>query len=147
MERLQCRPQLNTRFGANSRNSFDDAARNLDALMTKIDQDAVSYEHIAPLQYTGVDAIREVCRRGFEAMPGTFRWDVPDLQVIVHDDTAVTWGLNRMRAQEAGKAAVELWSRGTRVFQRIGGNWKMIHQHVSFPYDPATGQAMTDLKP
>ena len=23
----------------------------------------------------------------------------------------------------------------------------MIHQHVSFPYDPATGQAVTDLKP
>jgi hypothetical protein len=23
----------------------------------------------------------------------------------------------------------------------------MIHQHVSFPYDPVTGQAVTDLKP
>jgi ketosteroid isomerase-like protein len=113
----------------------------------EIDRDAVSYEHQAPLQYNGADAIREACRRGFEAMPGFVRWDIPDLQVIVRDDIAVTWGLNRMRSQESGGHHVEVWSRGTRVFQRIGGKWKMIHQHVSLPSDLETRQARIDLKP
>jgi ketosteroid isomerase-like protein len=115
--------------------------------MTKIADDAVSFEHEAPLQYVGADAIREVCRRGFDAMKGTFRWDIPDVQVIVGDDIAVTWGLNPMQAQEPGKERFESWSRGTRVFQRIDGKWKMIHQHVSYPYDPETGEAKLDLKP
>ncbi|MDH2425352.1 nuclear transport factor 2 family protein [Sphaerisporangium sp. TRM90804] len=125
----------------------DSSAKDLDAAMSKIADDAVSYEHGIPLVYTGVPAIREVCREGFELMTGDFRWDIPDLQVIVRGDIAVTWGLNHMRAQEPGGRTVESWSRGTRVFQKIDGEWKMIHQHVSYPFDPATGQARTDLRP
>ena len=67
--------------------------------------------------------------------------DLPDLKVIVRDDIAVTWGLNHMQAQEPGKERFASWSRGTRVMQRIDGEWKMIHQHLSYPYDPRTGQA------
>ncbi|WP_433330268.1 YybH family protein [Spirillospora sp. CA-294931] len=119
----------------------DAAARDLDAMMTKIADNAVSYEHEIPLAYTGVEAIREVCANGLAAAKGAFRWDVPDLEVVVRDDIAVTWGLNRMVAREPGREPVETWSRGTRVFQRTGDGWKMIHQHVSFPYDPETGQA------
>ena len=52
-----------------------------------------------------------------------------------------------MQAQEPGKERFESWSRGTRVMQKIGGKWKMIHQHLSYPLDPQTGQARTDLKP
>jgi ketosteroid isomerase-like protein len=125
----------------------DASARDVDALMTKIADDAHSFEHQAPLQILGLDAIRTSCRSGFAAVIGEFRWDIPDLKVLVRDDIAVTWGLNRMRSQGPGKPAVELWSRGTRVLQRIDGKWKMIHQHVSFPYDPATGNARLDLKP
>jgi uncharacterized protein YndB with AHSA1/START domain len=35
----------------------------------------------------------------------------------------------------------------TRVMQKIDGQWKMIHQHLSYPLDPQTGQARTDLEP
>jgi ketosteroid isomerase-like protein len=143
-----CRSGSNGKSAANLKEWFRDAAaRDVDALMTKIDDHVVSYEHVIPLQYSGANAVREVCRRGFEAMKGQFRWDIPDLQVIVRDDIAVTWGLNRMQAQESGKPGVELWSRGTRIFQKVDGKWKLIHQHVSFPYDPGTGAAKTDLKP
>jgi ketosteroid isomerase-like protein len=125
----------------------DASAKNLDAVMTKIADNALSYEHQAPLQYSGAAAIREVCRQGFEAARGEFRWDIPDLQVIVRDDIAVTWGLNRMQSQEPGKEKLESWSRGTRVFRKINGKWKMIHQHVSFPFDPETGKVRMDLRP
>lgn len=118
----------------------DAAAKDLDAVLTKIADDAVSYEHEAPLAYVGVGAIGEVCRNGFDVMKGEFRWDIPDLHVVVRDDIAVTWGLNHMRARQPGGEKVESWSRGTRVFQRIDGAWKLIHQHVSDPYDPETGR-------
>jgi len=67
--------------------------KDLDAVMTKIDDDIVSYEHDAPLQYDGAATVREVCRRGFEAMAGEFSCDIPDLPIIIRDDIAVTWGL------------------------------------------------------
>jgi ketosteroid isomerase-like protein len=123
------------------------SAKDIEAAMAPVAKDVVSYEHEEPLQIVGIDAMREVCQRGFDVMQGDFTWDVPDLQVIVRGDLAVTWGLNRMRAQEPGKPTVESWSRGTRVFQKIDGTWKMIHQHVSFPYDPETGRAKFELEP
>jgi ketosteroid isomerase-like protein len=125
----------------------DAAAKDVDAVMAPIASDVVSYEHEAPLEYVGKNAVRAVCQRGFDAMPGQFRWDIPDLHIVVRGDLAVTWGLNRMRAEQAGSPAFESWSRGTRILQKVDGRWQMIHQHVSFPYDPATGSAKTELRP
>jgi ketosteroid isomerase-like protein len=127
---------------------FDEsAAKDIDAVMAHIADDAVTYEHEAPLQYQGVDAIRQVCQRGFDAMQGEFRWDVPDLKVLTSGDLAVAWGLNHMRARTPDGKTVDMWSRGTRVHRKLDGNWCMVHQHVSFPYDPETGAARLDLKP
>lgn len=120
--------------------------KDLDALMEKIAPDVVSYEHDSPLQYKGVDDVREVCRVGLESAP-EIEWDVPDLQVLVRDDIAVTWGLNRMRGKGEDGEPFEMWSRGTRIFQKRDGRWQVIHQHVSFPYDAESGQARVDLKP
>lgn len=127
---------------------FDESsARDLDAVMAHMADDVVSYEHDPPLQFLGKEGIREVCQHGFDLQPDKFRWDIPDLQVIVRDDIAVTWGLNRMRGEAPGEGPTEMWSRGTRIFQKIDGRWQMIHQHVSFPVDPDSGEGRLDLKP
>jgi ketosteroid isomerase-like protein len=52
-----------------------------------------------------------------------------------------------MTAQRADGAVVETWSRGCRVFRRTERDWRMVHQHVSFPHDPQTGRARTDPSP
>ena len=118
------------------------AAKDLDGIMESIAPDVVSYEHEAPLAYTGADAVRAVCRAGLEVTPGPVTWDVPDLTVLTDGDLAVGWGLNRMTHDGA-----TTWSRGTRVFRRVRGEWVMVHQQVSFPVDPATGAAATGLTP
>lgn len=115
--------------------------------MAPIDDTIVSYEHSAPLQFTSIDAIREECRRGFELAGDDFTWTVPDLQVVADGDLAVAWGLNRMTDRSPDGSETTTWSRGTRVFQRREGRWTMIHQHVSFPVDPGTGLAATELTP
>lgn len=120
--------------------------KDLDASMAPIADDVVSYEHEMPLQYRGVAALRETCRAGFEKSAGELRWDIPDLEIIVRGDLAVTWGLNRMWNREPGKPAYLLWSRGTRIFQRRDGRWQLIHQHVSFPYDQETGRAVFGIE-
>lgn len=121
-------------------------AKDLDASMAPMSDDIVSYEHSAPLQHD-VAGMREECRRGFELQPDDFEWTVPDLRVIVRDDIAVTWGLNRMAGRDADGTERVTWSRGTRIFRRVDGAWKMIHQHVSFPVDDETGAAATGLVP
>lgn len=111
-----------------SRWSDRTAANDLDGLMEHIAPDVVSYEHAGPLQYTGIDDVREVCRRGLESSPGRIDFDTPDLTVRTAGDLAVSWGLDRVVAD-----GVETRSRATRVFERRDGDWRMIHQHLSFP--------------
>lgn len=123
------------------------ARKDLDQLMAPIAEDVVSYEHDAPLRYVGVDAVREVCQRGLDWTGGAVGWDVPEMTVRIRDDLAVAWGLNRMHAEQPDGTSSESWSRGTRVFRKRRGRWEMIHQHLSFPYDPETGAAVTDLRP
>lgn len=123
------------------------AEKDIDAVMGPIAEGVVSYEHNAPLQYVGREAVRAVCQEGFDFMQGEFRWDVRDLHVLVRGDIAVTWGLNHMSARHPTGDVIEQWSRGTRIFQKLGGKWKMIHQHVSFPVDPETGGAVTSAAP
>ena len=122
-------------------------AKDLDASMAVISPAIVSYEHSAPLQHTDVETIREECRIGFEQSEGEVSWTVPDLRVHVRDDLAVAWGLNRMAVEQPDGSVELMWSRGTRVFRQHEGRWAMIHQHVSFPVDPTTGLAATDLEP
>ncbi|MEV5541269.1 SgcJ/EcaC family oxidoreductase [Saccharopolyspora shandongensis] len=127
---------------------FDATARkDLDRLMAHIAADIVSYEHDAPLQYVGVDAVREVCRRGLDWTGGAVGWDVPEMTVLIRDDLAVVWGLNRMHAVVPDGTSDESWSRGTRVFRKRDDRWEMVHQHVSFPYAPETDAAVTALRP
>ncbi|GIJ78648.1 conserved hypothetical protein [Micromonospora phaseoli] len=124
------------------------AAKDLDALMAPIAADVVSYEHDQPLRYVGEAAVRAVCAAGLDAAgAGDVDWDVPDQTLVVDGDLAVAWGLNRIRVAPPSGPGVQSWSRGTRVFARRDGAWQLIHQHLSYPYDPATGAARTDLRP
>ena len=104
------------------------AAKDLDGLMAHIAPDVVSYEEAGPLQYIGIDNVREVCRRGLESSPERIDFDIPDLTIQADGDLAVAWGLDRIVANGA-----ESRSRGTRVFQRRNGQWQMVHQHRSIP--------------
>lgn len=104
------------------------AAKDLAGLMEHIAPDVVSYEHVGPLQYVGIDEVREVCRRGLESAPGPIDFDVPELTVRAYGDLAVGWGLDSVTAD-----GVESRSRATRVFERRDGAWQLIHQHLSLP--------------
>ncbi len=96
--------------------------------MAHIASDVVSYEHGGPLQYIGIDDVRDVCQRGLDSSLGQIAFDIPNLTVRVSGDLAVTWGLDRIVAD-----GIESRSRGTRIFERRDGEWQMIHQHLSVP--------------
>lgn len=104
------------------------AAKDINRLMAHIAPDVVSYEQGGQPQYVGVDEVRKVCQRGLDSSPGQITFDIPDLTVRVSNDLAVAWGLDRIVVD-----GVESRSRGTRIFERREGDWKMIHQHLSVP--------------
>ncbi|MHC1561109.1 YybH family protein [Actinomycetospora sp. C-140] len=110
----------------------DTATGDLDGLMATIADDVVSYEHAG--DYAGIDEVREVCRAGLEASPDPVHWAIPDLRVLAGGDLAVSWGIDEITP--TGGATDR--SRGTRVFRRTPGGWRMVHQHLSYPVSPGS---------
>lgn len=104
------------------------AEKDLDGLMEHIAPDIVSFEHGGPLQYEGIDQVRQVCKAGLESAPATITFDIPDPTIRVDNDLAVAWGIDHVTVD-----GVLSRSRSTRVFERRGGDWQLVHQHLSNP--------------
>ena len=106
--------------------SADTTAGNLDALMEPVAENVVSYEIDG--NYTGKQAVREVCAAGLASSPDPITFTVPDPTIESADNLAVAWSVDHVTAD-----GTETTSRATRVFRRTATGWQLIHQHLSYP--------------
>lgn len=108
-----------------------DAARALEAMAPK----SVSYQLRPPLEY------RDAAARSVKDLEEWLRgWDGPpqiemrNPTILVDGDLAVAYGLTNMRGKKRGAEKVDLWYRCTLCFQRLRGQWKVVHEHESVPF-------------
>jgi ketosteroid isomerase-like protein len=52
-----------------------------------------------------------------------------------------------MRATLTTGQQIDYWLRWTACFQKINGQWLLVHHQNSVPVDLATGKALLDLTP
>jgi hypothetical protein len=64
----------------------------------------------------------------------------------VSHDSDVRQVMTCLSTPETGEE-IDMWVRATLSCQRIGGEWQIVHDHESVPFDPATGQAELGLSP
>ena len=122
-------------------------ARDLDGLKRVYAADVVSFDVEPPLQHVGVDAKM----RNWANVFAIFRdatYEVRDLTVAAGDDVAFGHGFGRLSGTlKNGTSTAGMWVRATFCFQKVDGNWLIVHDQVSVPLDLATGQGITDLEP
>jgi ketosteroid isomerase-like protein len=122
------------------------AATNADEVMKYYDQNDIDlYDFVPPLQYKGAAAVHGDLDNFFnnaKNVKGNF------VELVVETDGKMamarsiqhfTWTSQDGKAQEATL-------RVTDVLHKVGGEWKVIHSHVSVPVDPKTGQAQMNLQ-
>ncbi|MFK0206302.1 YybH family protein [Agrobacterium sp. NPDC090283] len=54
--------------------------------------------------------------------------------------SAMTWAIMRYAVEMRGTEPVDMQMRVTDVWSLIDGKWRVVHEHASFPVDPATGE-------
>ncbi|MDQ6436954.1 nuclear transport factor 2 family protein [Mesorhizobium sp. LHD-90] len=81
-------------------------------------------------------------------------WDSPlelelrDLTVAAGDTVAFSHSLNRLAGTKKQEGRQELWFRCTLGLRKVGGTWKIAHEHESVPfYMDGSMRAAVDLKP
>ena len=120
---------------------------DVDALLAHCGPEIRIFDMVPPLQHVGTDAIRQVWERALGAFEGPIEYEVHRLDVAVGDDIAFSRSLNRFGGTKKDGTHVANWQCMTLGFGKIDGTWKVLHQHVSVPFDMETGQARLDLEP
>lgn len=107
--------------------------------------DFVSYSLAPPL-------VAETDPKELEAWFATWRgpigWQIDTLDVAASGDVAFAHGLVHMTGTKTDGVKVDLWFRQTLGLRKLGGAWKIAHEHDSVPfYMDGSFRASVDLKP
>jgi uncharacterized protein (TIGR02246 family) len=107
--------------------------------------DIVVFDLPAPLEQKGLEAIRRGWGIALGSFEGPIEYEVDHLDVQVSGDVAWSRSLAHFGGtSKEGKHFIHRL-RSTLGFRKIGGRWKIVHQHVSVPFDMENGQALLQL--
>jgi ketosteroid isomerase-like protein len=120
---------------------------DLESVMSIYAPGLVTFDIVAPLQKTGAAGKRENWQDVFALYRRPLDYEIRDLTITAGGDVAFARSLNRISAALRSGARISQWLRWTACFQKIGGEWRIVHDHVSVPTDFATGKALTGLEP
>ncbi len=129
-------------------NEWKDAlcARDLDRLMQHYSPDVVFFDAVPPHVHRGAAAYRRTWEKHVcpSSRPISGSSQVRDLvHITISGDLGGDFLLPpaRLINTDTHEAATCGWVRVSVIYQRRDGQWLVIHEHVSVPFDPATSQA------
>lgn len=130
------------------------ASQDLDRMMSFYVDDIYSYDLMAAPTDSGLAMAFDgeaIWRQNWISFFGMFDEDlvitIDDLTVYQQGDLATVRGLTRLEGTIVDGPYIDMWVRETNVLRRIDDRWLVVHDHVSVPFDFATGQALTELGP
>ena len=121
--------------------------RDVDAMLAHCAPELASFDLVPPLKHEGPDAISRIWANTFASFEGQVEFDQHYLELFVGDEVAFARSLNRFGGTQRGGAPSISWLCATLGLKKISGRWKLIHQHVSVPYDMDSGKALLGLEP
>lgn len=104
--------------------------------------DIVSFDAVTALQFKGKAAYRAHWEECMKHCPGPGVFEFHELRIVEAQDSAFAHWL-----AHCGGADKACWMRVTAGYQRINGQWRVVHEHWSAPFDMQSGAALFDLKP
>lgn len=122
-------------------------ARDIDRLMSLYAPDAIYFDVVAPLRFTGASEIRRNFLRWFDTWQSAIGVELRELNILVSGDVAAACMLHRTSGTLKDGREVDYWVRATVCSQRSDRGWLIKHEHISFPVDLKSGRVIRDAVP
>lgn len=122
-------------------------AKDLDRIMAQYAPDVVAFDAVGALQFVGVTDYQAHWKRCFEFCQGEGFFETHDLHVEVGGELAYSRMLNHCGGPNKEGQLETAWMRGSRVWGKRDGQWRVIHEHFSMPFDMETGQVCMSQGP
>lgn len=120
--------------------------KNVDQIMSRYANDVIIFDVKPPFQTQGKEAVRQMWEDCLPYFPDAFEIETRDLNITFSEDLAVSHWLFRFTGTE-DHPAIQMWMRATAVCKKNQGEWQILHEHISVPFDPETSQAVFTLNP
>jgi uncharacterized protein (TIGR02246 family) len=124
-------------------------AKDVSAIMAYYtpDESLLVFDAALPRQYTGATAYRKNWETFLAAYPGAVHAEVSDWKAETEGSLAYGHGIFRTTGPDKDGRPLDMTLRVTDVYRKINGKWLVVHEHVSWPVDLATGKADLSSKP
>ena len=113
--------------------------KDLEALLSHCASAIATFDMGPPLKLEGAEAIRRLWAKTL-AMLDPLEYEVHQLDLVVGGDVAVSRSLNRFGGTGTNGTGTGDWLCSTLGLRKIDGRWKVVHEHVSMPFDMNTVQ-------
>jgi ketosteroid isomerase-like protein len=122
-------------------------AKDIEGIIAACAQGLVTFDCHGPLHFVGAGAYRKHLEACFPYMQGPMTLEIRDLDITAEGD--VGFGHYFARCGGTGLDGTEhsSWFRGTTCFRRTNGTWKIVHEHLSAPFNAENGTASLGLEP
>lgn len=105
------------------------------------------YDAIGQLRFKSIQAYSEHWDYCMQYCVPPMTFDLSERSVTAEGKTAFASFLIHSGAQDKEGNHHTMWMRGTGCYRKIGGVWKIVHEHFSTPFNPETGSAIFDARP
>lgn len=121
-------------------------SKDIDAIITLYSSDICSYDAVGPLQFNGVSNYRahwEKCLPKDAEM--IIEMQTPMIRVSGHLGIARFLIRCGIRSDDGREQAS--WMRASFHLEKHDGQWRIMHEHFSVPFDFDNGEAQFGLEP
>lgn len=121
-------------------------SKDLDQIMARYADGIIIFDVKPPFQTKGREAVRQLWDEALPCFPESLEMETRDLTITVNDNLATAHWLFHFKSGQS-HPATQMWMRATAVCQKQQGTWKILHEHISVPFDPSNAQAVFTLNP
>lgn len=122
-------------------------AKDIERIVSFYADDIVSFDAVGTLQFKGKAAYRAHWEECMKVCPGPGIFEFHELHIVPAAESAFAFWLARCGGAGPDGVVKACWMRVTAGYQRINGQWQVVHEHWSAPFDMHTGTTLFELEP
>ena len=124
------------------------ASTSADELMKCYDasEEVAVYDLMPPREFVGVKAVHDDFDTFFKGVKDP-KVEFIDLHVYADGNMGFARSIQHFTGTGTDGKPLDMTFRVTDCLHKVNGQWKILHTHVSFPVDLATGKADFQAKP
>lgn len=123
-------------------------AKDLSRVMAIYAPEIRSFDAIQKLQFRGIEVYKahwDNCMSHCGGGPSLFRME--QLEVEVSDALAFSHALIHCGGTNEQDEVQGCWMRTTQCWRKTAGQWQVVHEHFSVPFDMESNAALFSLQP